>query len=207
MNSDDHAIRQDLKLLNDNNNKSFLLLTKCIIDMQTQNLFNLLNVASEYIDEPIFTVPIFVLDSDKYHIISQIYKQHNIFMEIKKYTNKTTKIKKLTPILNNMLETIDEKKSVRNFFNAIILVNVIKKNLKNKLETDMNNYNLQEKLNKIDPDLLSILSLSSILKYNKTEQMQEFIENYTYQNINMNYFLNINDDDYNKIYNEFYLFK
>jgi hypothetical protein len=128
-------------------------------------------------------------------------------MEIKKYTNKTTKIKKLTPILNNMLETIDEKKSVRNFFNAIILVNVIKKNLKNKLETEIFNYNLQEKLNKINPDLFSILNLSSIIKFNKTEQMQQFIENYTYQNINMNYFLNINDDDFNKIYNELYLFK
>jgi hypothetical protein len=41
MNSDDHAIRQDIKLLNDKNKESFLLLTKCIIDMQKQNLFNL----------------------------------------------------------------------------------------------------------------------------------------------------------------------
>jgi hypothetical protein len=208
MNSDDHAIRQDLKLLNDNNNKSFLLLTKSIIDMQTQKLFNLLNVSPEQSSATIFNTPISVLELDKFYIISQMYKQHNIFNEIKKYINKTTKIKKLSPLLNNLFESADETKNMKNFLNAIILVNIIKKNLKNKVKDDIKNYDLYNKLNKIEPTLMSSkLHLDLIHTYDTKEQMQEFLESYTYETIDMNYFLTINDEDYDNIYNELFLFK
>jgi hypothetical protein len=206
--SDDYAIKKDLKLLNNKNNNSFLLLTKYIIDMQIQNRFNLLNIQSDQQNDNIFNSPIVKLDAEKYYIISQIYKQYNIFNEVKKYITKTTKIKKLSPIINNLLESIDEKITVKNFLNIIILVNLIKKQLKNKLNTDINNYDLQNKLNKIHPNLMSAkLSLHSIETYTTKEQMHQFIESYTYQTVNMSYLLTITDEDYDKIYNEFFLFK
>jgi len=44
MDSNQHAIITELSKINDNNKHSFLFLTKYIIELQTQNKFNLLNI-------------------------------------------------------------------------------------------------------------------------------------------------------------------
>ena len=209
MESNQHAIITEFLKINDNNKHSFLFLTKYIIELQRQNKFNLLNIQQAY-DENIFdNYPSIEFNPNNYYIITQLYKNYELFSEIKKCISKTTKIKTLNSILNKYFVNKEEKNYFRRFINIIVIVNLIKKQLKNKLYQDIINYNLFNKLNDIKPNIISLLNLHQLFNLVTQEQIMNFFTNiYNYQNINViSLISNINEDEFEKIYDIFLLFK
>tara|TARA_Y100000389_G_scaffold185668_1_gene205297 strand:- start:1296 stop:1643 length:348 start_codon:yes stop_codon:yes gene_type:complete len=109
MDSNQHAIITELSKINDNNKHSFLFLTKYIIELQTQNKFNLLNIQQGHYENIFNNYPSIEFNPNNYHIISQLYKHYELFLEIKKCISKTTKIKNLNPTLNKYFVNKEEK--------------------------------------------------------------------------------------------------
>ena len=123
--------------------------------------------------------------------------------------DKTTKIKTLNSKNNKYFVNKEEKDYFRRFINIIVIVNLIKKQLKNKSYQDIINYNLLNKLNDINPNIISLLNLHQLFNLDTQEQIIIFFSNiYNYQNINIISLINnINEDEFEKIYDIFLLFK
>ena len=209
MDSNQHAIITDFSKINDNNKHSFLFLTKYIIELQTQNKFNLLNIQQGHYENIFNNYPSIEFNPNNYYIITQLYKHYELFLEIKKCISKTTKIKTLNSTLNKYFVNKEEKDYFRRFINIIVIVNLIKKQLKNKSYQDIINYNLLNKLNDINPNIISLLNLHQLFNLVTQEQIMKFFSNiYNYQNINIISLINnINEDEFEKIYDIFLLFK
>jgi len=74
--------------------------------------------------------------------------------------------------------------------------------LKNKSHQDIVNYGLLNKLSLINPNI--VISLHLFELQNHQLNIIDFINNYNYQN---NTFLTFNNDEYDKIYDIFFLFE
>lgn len=209
MDNNHHAIISEITNLNENNKHSFLLLTKYILEIQKQQNFYLLNIQQGDYENIFNNYPSIEFNPNNYYIISQLYKHYELFLEIKKCISKITKIKNLNSTLNKYFVNKEEKVYFTRFINIIVIVNLIKKQLKNKSYQDIINYNLFNKLNNINPNMISLLNLCQIPNLNTQELIKKFFENtYNYQNINiLSLINNINEDEYNKIYETFWLFK
>jgi hypothetical protein len=209
MDNNQHAIITELSKFNDNNKHSFLYLTKYIIELQNQNKFNLLNIQQGPYENIFNNYPLIEFNPNNYYIIAQLYKHYDLFLEIKKCISKTTKFKNLNSTLNKYFVNKEEKDYFRRFVNIIVIVNLIIKQLKNKSYQDIINYNLFNKLNYINPNIISLLNLHQLFNLVTQEQIMNFFRNiYNYQNINIiSLISNINEDEFEKIYDIFLLFK
>ena len=200
MDNNDHAIISEITSLNKNNKHSFLLLTKYILEIQKQYNLDLLNIQHGHYENIFNNYPSIDINPNNYYIISQLYKHYKLFLEIKKCISKTTKFKTLSSTLNTYFVNKEEKVYFTRFINIIVIVNLIKKQLKNKSYQDIINYNLLNKLNDINPNIISLLNLHQLFNLITQQQIMTFFSNtYNYQNIN--------EVEYNKVYETFWLFK
>jgi hypothetical protein len=198
MNNDQYAISQSFSLLK--TKYSFLLLTKCIFEFQ--NKFNL-NILNKQHENDIQQCQLSNPELPSY--ISQTFNNFYLFSEIKSLLDKTSKIKNLKskPNILNKLESVDDKQHVIDFIKIIILINLIKKQLKNKSNDEISHYNLSQQINEINPNLLNVLNLN----YYQSLISKEERNNYIQYNIHseLKNALN-NDDDYDKLYELFQMF-
>lgn len=203
-----YAITKSFIKLNNDNKKSFLLLTKLIIELQTKNNFNLLNLQNSLSLDILRNYPYFEFNNNNYYIIFQLYQNYNLFSEIIKLTNNITKNNKLNLLFNKYIENTKEKEYFLKFINVIVLINLIKKQLINKSRQEIEEYNLLYELNNIHPNIIGYLNLSQLHNLNTIEQfMDYFINTYNYNNISINTLIDeINDECYDKLYNLFSLF-
>jgi len=74
--------------------------------------------------------------------IANVYQNSYLFKEVKKYTTKCSRINKLSKIMQ--VEEDDEQ--LKQILNNVIMVNRIKKSLKNKTGENMDDYKLNEKV-------------------------------------------------------------
>ncbi len=183
--------------MDDNNKKCFLFLTKHIIELQKQNKFNILNIQQGHYENIFNNNP--SIEPNNYYIIHDLYKHHELFLEINKCISKTVKIKKLNLTLNKYIVGEEEKVYFRRFINIIVIVNLIKKQLKNKSYQDMINYKLFDKLNNINPNITFLLNLHQLFNISQDGIMNFFNDVYNYRNINI-YISNITEDECEKIY-------
>lgn len=174
-----------------------------------QNKFNLLNIQQWHYENIFNNYPSIEFNPNNYYIITQLCKHYELFLEIKKCINKTTKNKTLNSTLNKYFVNKEEKDYFRRFINIIVIVNLIKKQLKNKSYQDIISYNLLNKLNDINPNIISLLNLHQLFNLVTQKQIMIFFSNiYNYQNINIISLINnINEDEFDKIYDFFLLFK
>jgi hypothetical protein len=205
-NNDEHAITAKFKTFNKSKKISFFWLTKFMYILQENKKFNLLNFQGHSCNflqniENIF-------DEQKYWFICDIYKKYEIFEEIVKYMTKTTKCKKMPRKLGTYLTNNEEKEYFLRFINAISLVNLIKKQLKNKCSQKINDYQLFNQLNSINANAVLTLNLTQLNYLSDRDQIDSWLNNtYNYENANLIYLIdNINEDEYNKIYELFYKF-
>ena len=197
-----YAIEEKFKTLKDENKELLLSLTKILMEKN----FNFLSISSnlEYFqNDPL------VLQPEQYHVISQIYQQYELFDELEKITKKTTEIMKINKKLKKYVEDDVVTERLRKTLNAIILLNLIKKQLKNKSKEHIDNFNLFVKLSNISTNLPKQLNLTQLLNLSTNEQINDFVKNiYKYHNnvFVIDYLSQIDDAEYAKIYNLFFLF-
>jgi len=201
MDSNQHAIITSLTKLNDKVKYNLFTVIKNIIDLQKQGKFNLLNIQprNEYFFQ---NYPSTDISPNNYFIIFELFQQFNLFNEIKKYITKTTKLTKISSIIDVHFRNKEENDNFRSYINTIIMINLIKKQLKNKSHQDIVNYGLLNKLSLINPNI--VISLHLFELQNHQLNIIDFINNYNYQN---NTFLTFNNDEYDKIYDIFFLFE
>jgi hypothetical protein len=188
-------IKTGFSNLDVNKKKSFLALTISIIDHQKQPqnkiILNIpqgqsVNIKPDDPDDPYYP-----------DIIYDLYQHNELFLEIFKFITKTTQIKKLNSTLNKYCKEEQEKVHFTRFINIIVIVNLIKKIIKNKSAQSIINIlndihlNIIPSLNDINRDIIPSLNLHESFNYN-------------YHKININSLININEDA--KIYDIFSLY-
>jgi hypothetical protein len=129
-----------------------------------------------------------VLNSDvSAEEIANVYQNSYLFKEVKKYTTKCSRINKLSKIMQ--VEEDDEQ--LKQILNNVIMVNRIKKSLKNKTGENMDDYKLNEKVSptfkKLLPDFYD----------------EEAVLSYDYKNVMK---FSLSDEEYNTLYEVFGLF-
>jgi hypothetical protein len=207
MDSNEQAIRSEFIKMNKNVRKYFLLITRYIIEMQEKNKFNLLKNVQQY-GQIFRDYPFIDFNVDEFNSLNALYflyREYELFLEIKKYTKKTIKVEYLNSTLDKYLATVEEKNNFKRFLNAIAITNLIKKQLKHKSKQDILKYNLFHKLNYVYSDTVSRLNLCELNNLNTQEDIVNYMNNtYNYQNIFE--LINIDEDRYDEIYDIFYLF-
>jgi hypothetical protein len=129
-----------------------------------------------------------VLNSDvSAEEIANVYQNSYLFKEVKKYTTKCSRINKLSKIMQ--VEEDDEQ--LKQILNNVIMVNRIKKSLKNKTGENIDDYKLNEKVSptfkKLLPDFYD----------------EEAVLSYDYKNVMK---FSLSDEEYNTLYEVFGLF-
>ena len=214
MNNDNniHAIRTDFTNLNDYDIYKFLLLTKKIIELQTEYKFKLIDLRNNSQYESCFiNFPSCVEPSMKNgDIISKIYKTYELFEKILKLINIKKNVK-LSSIFKKYLNA-NEYKIFEKFTKIVAIINLIKYKLETKSLNEIKNYYLFEKLNQYIPNITTILNLSCLENICYAKQFDQNKKcdyyNYNYQNIDILFIMKtIDDETYEKIYETLYLFK
>jgi hypothetical protein len=179
-----------------------LLLTKQIFDFQNEHGFELLHSNSESCLQNVVYPNVNITPTEYF----KIYQKYDLFVEIKKCIKKLSFLKKLNPVLNKYLENAEEKEQFKKFINMIVLINLIKQNIKNNSIVDINL--LFNELNKINVDLLNYFNLTQLLNEPSLEQLTSFNNTYNYHSVSMfNLCDKIDDDTYSNIYELLCLFK
>ena len=207
--NENYAINNGITKLNDVARSKLFLLTKELMEFQTQQNLNILNI--NHNNKNIFdNYPFTPLEQNDYHKIIPIYHNFDIFTEIKKLTSKTTMIKNVIPLFKNMIETADECNNLKKFFKMICLINLIKSALSNKSDHELLNYHLLDKIHSIHPNLLTILNLNQLQNLTTKEEMNEYLTStYNYKNINIKNMYDFMDEEmmYPNVFKLFKLFK
>ena len=119
--------------------------------------------------------------------VAEVYQNSYLFKEVKKYITKSSRVNKLSKILH--IEENDEQ--LKQTLNNVILVNLIKKSVRNKTAENIDDYKLVEKI---------VPSLKKLLPDLKDE---EAILSYDYQAVPK---FTLSDEEFNTMYEVFVLF-
>jgi hypothetical protein len=209
--NDEHFITTHLNKLNENDKYCFFCLTKYIMELQQNNKFQILNYQPEeggHLANMFNNFPWIDIRPTDYFHIAQLYKNAELFKEIKKYIHRETKInKKLSPIVNQCFKSKEEQTDFKKLINLIVLFNLIKSQLENKTHQDLRNYCLMDKLNAVNPNMVGWLNLYQLNNLTTAEQMNDYWTNYKYDNMRITNVANhITDEEYNKVFRIFSLF-
>ena len=182
-------------------------MTKYIVELQQQNKFNILNEWG-YAENMLANYPCLDIRSNDYSHIAQLYKNAELFVEIKKCINRKIKINKLNKTLNKYLPSKEERDNLKRLLNLIILFNLIKAQLENKTHEDLRNYGLFDKLNAVNTSMVNWLNLGQLNNLSTAKQINDSMKHgYKYENMRIPQAVDqITEDEYNKIYRIFSLF-
>jgi hypothetical protein len=201
INSNHYAITNDLKKTKDTDKTILFLLTKKILIFQKNKGFELL--AHE--NDDLFIN--FVEGSIELLTPLHTYKTYALFEKIKKLTKKTEIIKKLPKEFYENIEDKEHQEQLKHFFNVIILFNFIKKTLSKKTPQEIQCFDLLNKLKKINEKGADLFNLLSLQNANTQELINDFLENYNYDKINITQIHEtINNEVLFDIHSLFYLF-
>ena len=170
---------------------AFLLLSKYLAEFQQDLKFNLLNLKNtDCLQNP-------DLSPDEFHLVAQVYQENIFFNDIKSCIKKTGKIKKLGAQLKEYLihkNESDPKTAVEHltkFLNIIVMVNLIKKIVKNVPIQSIVENDSYKNLNK----KVELLNLDKYM-----EADMDFKTVYTYDSIDFMGLFELEEDDYNQLY-------
>lgn len=175
-----HYIRKDFEKLNENTKKKFLVLLNFLIKFEIKIINNINNKI--------------LIIKDNFNENIEIFKNKEIYLFIKNTCNKYKKVKGMDKTMNKYI-SIEDKIKYLKIYKTIILFNLIIKRLDKKTLEEINEYKLNEKLEKIDKKLLN---------FNLGEKNENF--NYYIYIIDFVNNVYINEEIYNKIYELYELF-
>lgn len=113
-------------------------------------------------------------------ILTDVFYHFGIFVEIYKLMNKTSMIKKMNKSMKELITNEDKLEKIRNTFNTIILINLIRNQLEKKTQQQIKNYDLFNKLYSIDNKLT--LNIETIVHLKDEEIPVFFSSKYNYTN-------------------------
>jgi hypothetical protein len=215
MNIEQIALENEFSNFNFAQKENFLLLTKKIIKFQENTDIKLLNLQPCIVN--IFeNYPICDFNENYLYKLAEIYQTLELFKEIKTIILKTDYIIKLNPIFEQYINNLNEETQLINLFNAIILVNFIKKQMvlitipQEQFYLNKHHHKLLNKLNDIrTSSSLNSSNISTLLNldqlgnlYTEKEIYDFFNEVYNFNNVDVIQLSNqLDNDEYHKIYN------
>lgn len=168
-----HLIEQFKKLKDDK--KDRLLRLICLLYNHHPELFtengNSKNYITNYPNSGGLTIM---------NILTDLFYNFGVFVEIYKLMNRTSIIKKMNKSMKELITNEDKLEKIRITFNSIILINLIRSQLEKKTQTQIKNYDLFNKLSGIDNKL--ILNIETIISLKDEEIPLFFSTKYNYTN-------------------------
>jgi len=119
--------------------------------------------------------------------VAEVYQNSYLFKEVKKYITKSSRVNKLS----KRLQVEEDDEELKQMLNNVILVNLIKKSVRNKTAENMDDYKLDEKI---------VPSLKKLLPDLKDEEAMLL---YDYQSVPK---FSLSEEEYNTMYEVFGLF-
>jgi hypothetical protein len=194
--NEQHAILIEFSALNEPQKQDFLFLTKSLFQLQKTNEFTLLNPQFENLYNN--TTDINMLLSIDYSQISKTYQRLKNFKELKKIL-KRTQVAKLSKTLEASLENgkggtnqveDETKATLTRFFNRVTIINLLKKNILQKIRHNtliphLQSYYFFKQLNEIHPQLTQLFHVDTFKDVGNLtkEQFAEFSNtNFLYHN-------------------------
>jgi hypothetical protein len=193
--------------MKDTNRDRFFSLSNLIIDLQLKYWVDILNVTDEQVEE---LKKYSQIDKDNYRELSDVYGTYALFNEIKNCTTKASFVRKLRPVFEKDENLSTEfKEEFKRLLNVVVLVNLIKKRLKGKTIQELNEYQLVDKMEQINPQLIYFFALQRIKEFTSDDEIVSFVkeEYITYDNIQFEELYKLYDDKYFVIYELFDLFQ
>jgi hypothetical protein len=194
-----HHIIQEFKSFKDDKKERLIRLIQVMLRVHP-NLF------SDNLNSKIFFVNYPISGEDNGEIpdvslLTNIFTDFNVFMELLRLMTKTSYIKKMSKTMKEFVGNEDKLEKMRESFNTVILINLIRKRLENKNHSHIQNYLLFNKLTDISSDLDLGLGFLSTVKDNDISKYMNDRYHYT----NMFDLLNVNSvkDHYFDIYHLF----
>lgn len=194
-----------VKFENSNNKDKMLSVTRKFIEFQKQHpaitILDLQNNQCNMVEQ----YPAFNIDMDQNgYMLSQLYRNIDVYNGICKITKSTTPIKKVPKVFIPYVITNEDKNSLVKYINGIILFNKIKSTLEKKTIEDIRKYQLLTKLSNTTPISNDKVQLSQLQNLTTDEQLKTHMKNiYTFQNMNSIGFSLIDEAEYSSLYDIF----
>jgi hypothetical protein len=204
----EYAIRSDYGRLREDDKEFFIFITKSLINFENRFMYNLINLNQETDCNYIFTnYSTFNSNSNNVNILARLYPNYDIFNEIKKFTNKLTPVRSLNSNFLITLENIEQRNTFKQLLNIFVILNLIRKKIRNKSFYDIQEYRLIDKLNNINSNVLNVFNMFRLQIVLNNQEIINFCTNH-YKTIDINSILNVlNVNELNEMYQTLYLFK
>lgn len=172
-----HHITETFKKLKDEKKERLLRLIQLLYNSHPE-LFNVENSNSRNF---IINYPnVNELNNTTFHILTDLFYNYCVFMEIYKVMNKTSIIKKMNKHMKEIINNEDKLEKIRQTFNNVILINLIRSRLEKKTQQQIKNYDLFNKLNSIHNQLC--LNIDTLIHLKDEEIPVYFLTKYNYTN-------------------------
>ena len=206
MDNNIYAIHSILQKMNDGKRNRFFSLSNLIIELQLKHGVDLLNVSDDQVEE---LKNYSNIDKENYRELSDVYGTYALFNTIKNCTTKTSFVKKLLPAFVDENITAEFKEDFLKLLNVVVLVNLIHKRLKGKTVQELSDYQLANKMLRINPRLIEFFALQKIQEFTSDNDITAFIkeEYVTYDDVQFKELYKLYDDKYPEIYELFDLFQ
>jgi hypothetical protein len=206
MDNNIYAIHSILQKMNDGKRNRFFSLSNLIIELQLKHGVDLLNVSDDQVEE---LKNYSNIDKENYRELSDVYGTYALFNTIKNCTTKTSFVKKLLPAFVDENITAEFKEDFLKLLNVVVLVNLIHKRLKGKTVQELSDYQLANKMLRINPRLIEFFALQKIKEFTSDDDITAFVkeEYITYDDVQFEELYKLYDDKYPEIYELFDLFQ
>ncbi len=206
MDNNIYAIHSILQKMNDGKRNRFFSLSNLIIELQLKHGVDLLNVSDDQVEE---LKNYSNIDKENYRELSDVYGTYALFNTIKNCTTKTSFVKKLLPAFVDENITAEFKEDFLKLLNVVVLVNLIHKRLKGKTVQELSDYQLANKMLRINPRLIEFFALQKIQEFTSDNDITVFVkeEYVTYDDVQFEELYKLYDDKYPEIYELFDLFQ
>jgi hypothetical protein len=206
MDNNIYAIHSILQKMNAGKRNRFFSLSNLIIELQLKHGVDLLNVSDDQVEE---LKNYSNIDKENYRELSDVYGTYALFNTIKNCTTKTSFVKKLLPAFVDENITAEFKEDFLKLLNVVVLVNLIHKRLKGKTVQELSDYQLANKMLRINPRLIEFFALQKIQEFTSDNDITVFVkeEYVTYDDVQFEELYKLYDDKYPEIYELFDLFQ
>lgn len=206
MDNNVYAIHSILQKMKDPARDRFFSLSNLIINLQIKHGVDLLKVSDDVVEQ---LANYSSIVKEDYRDLSDVYETYALFNEIKNCTTKTAFVKKLRPAFDDESSSAEFKDDLKKLLNVVVLVNLIRKRLKGKTIQELNDYQLVEQMNGINPHLIHLFALDKIKQFANDDDITTFAkeEYVTYDSVNFEELYKLYDERYPAIYELFDLFQ
>lgn len=209
--NNNYAILQKFQQLQPIKLDRLIMLTKSVLVFQNNANIEFLHVSNARVSTFLVSTESDALAKEPVMLCEIFNNNYAVFAAFNSLTKRTSKINKLPKLLKEQLTgpNTDDPSKIQKFLNIICIINQITSTLRNKTVNKIIEYRLFDKLNEINPNLITLLGLADIQSIKEDDHIKSYIEDlYNYKNVGIQRICDcLSDADYDAVHALFMLFK